>query len=255
MSESAAARPRRVMLLGGTSEIGLAIVRALAEKGPVQVALVGREQAALQRARSALGSAGVTQASVLSGLEARATERHAEIIGRAWESLRGAEIAILAVGVLGQRGGFPDDIEAAVQVLDVNVSGAGSLLIHTAERMRQQGAGTIIVLSSAAAVRARRSNPVYCASKAAIDALAQGLADALHVDGVEILVVRPGFVTTRMTQGLPRPPLACDADQVGKATVAAFERGAQTVWVPQAIGPVMAILRLLPRRIFRRLEL
>lgn len=252
---SAVSRPRRVMLLGGSSEIGLALVRALAAKGPLQVALLGRGAEALARARSSLTMAGIEQVEVLDGLQASAPEQHRDIVERAFQSLGGVDIAILAVGLLGQRGGLPDDIEAAVSVLDVNVTGSGSLLMHTAHQMREQGAGTIIVLSSAAAVRPRRSNPVYCASKAAIDALAQGLADALHQDGVEILVVRPGFVSTKMTAGLARPPLSCDADQVAKATVAGLERGAQTVWVPPAMGLAMAVLRLVPRRIFRRLEL
>ena len=252
---SVLSRPRRVMLLGGSSEIGLAIVRALAAKGALQVALLGRDAEALERARSSLHAAGVDQTHVLDGMQASAPEGHREIVERGFQALGGVDIAILALGVLGQRGGLPDDIEAAVAALDVNVSGSGSLLMHTAKLMRDQGAGTIIVISSAAAVRPRRSNPVYCASKAAIDALAQGLADALHQDGVEILLVRPGFVSTKMTAGLAKPPLASDPDQVGAATVAGLERGAQTVWVPAAMGVARAVLRLLPRRLFRRLDL
>jgi decaprenylphospho-beta-D-erythro-pentofuranosid-2-ulose 2-reductase len=69
------------------------------------------------------------------------------------------------------------------------------------------------------------------------------------------MVVRPGFVRTRMTRGLPQPPLACDADDVARAAVAGLERGAQTVWAPPAMRWAMLALRLLPRPIFRRLSL
>jgi decaprenylphospho-beta-D-erythro-pentofuranosid-2-ulose 2-reductase len=96
---------------------------------------------------------------------------------------------------------------------------------------------------------------VYCAAKASLDALAQGLADALAGDGVRVMVVRPGFVQTRMTRGLPRPPLACTPEVVARATTRGLERGAQTVWAPGVLRWVMMLVRLLPRPLFRRLEL
>ena len=139
---------------------------------------------------------------------------------------------ILAVGVLGERGAFPQDIVAAAEVLQVNTTGAGSLLLEAARLMRDQGHGTIVVLSSVAAQRARAANAVYCASKAGLDSLAEGLGDALAPHGVKVLVVRPGFVRTRMTEGLPVPPLACDPQTVARATVRGLERGSQNVWAP-----------------------
>jgi decaprenylphospho-beta-D-erythro-pentofuranosid-2-ulose 2-reductase len=140
-------------------------------------------------------------------------------------------------------------------VLDVNVVGAGSLLLHSTRALREQGHGSLVVLSSVAAERARASNAVYCASKAGLDVLAQGLADALAGTQVRVLVVRPGFVTTRMTRGLPVPPLSSDPQSVARATVEGLERGATVVWVPGVLRWVMAVLRLLPRPLFRRLPL
>ena len=93
---------------------------------------------------------------------------------------------MLAVGRLGERGGVPRSVDDAVEVLRVNVVGAGSLLIHAARRLRDQGSGTIVVLSSVAGGRVRASNVVYGAAKAGLDALSQGLADALHGDGVRV---------------------------------------------------------------------
>lgn len=252
---SGSVHPRRVLLLGGTSEIGIAIVSALAAKGPLEVALVGREREQTERAAERLQAQAGVQAHAIAGLKAEEPAGHAEIVAEAFQRLGAAEIAILAVGVLGRRGGLPDDIGEAVQVLNVNVRGAGSLLMQTAARMREQGGGTLMVLSSVAAERPRRSNAVYGASKAALDALAQALADDLAQAGVDVMVIRPGFVRTRMTAGLPVPPLACDPEDVARAAVAGLERGAQTVWAPPAMRWVMLALRALPRSIFRRLSL
>jgi len=248
-------RGRRALLIGGTSEIGLAILRELIRKGPLEVSLLGREARSLEEAAEALREEGARLVEPVDGLEAQRTESHHELVERAFGLIGGVDVAIVAVGVLGERGGMPSDISHALDVLDVNVRGAGSLLMQVAQRMKDSGGGTVIVLSSAAAERPRRTNAVYCASKAGIDSLAQGLSDALRPDGVEVLVVRPGFVRTRMTAGLPEPPLSCDPEDVARATVAGLQSGAQTVWAPPPLRWVMIAMKLLPRPLFRRLSL
>jgi decaprenylphospho-beta-D-erythro-pentofuranosid-2-ulose 2-reductase len=245
---------RRVLVLGGTSEIATAIVRELAGGGPREVALAGRSEERLTETAERLRSDGCARVVTLQ-LEAREPDTHREAIARGIELLGGVDLVILAVGLLGVRGGLPEDLLGAVEVLDVNVRGAGSLLLESARAMREAAGGTIVVLSSVAAERPRAANAVYCASKAGLDALAQGLADALAGAGVRVMVVRPGFVRTRMTRGLPVPPLASDPGTVARATVRGLHRGAQTVWAPAQLRWVMAILRLLPRPLFRRLPL
>jgi decaprenylphospho-beta-D-erythro-pentofuranosid-2-ulose 2-reductase len=245
---------RRVLVLGGTSEIALAIVRELARRGPCEAMLAGRDEARLGAAALELRAAGCARVETLA-LDARERERHQAAIERCFAQLGGVDLAILAVGVLGERGGLPRDIPAALDALEVNTVGAGSLLLHSARLMREQRAGTLVVLSSVAAERPRAANVVYCAAKAGLDALAQGLADALAPDGVRVMVVRPGFVRTRMTSGLPRPPLACTPEVVARVTARGLERGAQTVWAPAAMRWAMVLVRLLPRPIFRRLKL
>ncbi len=244
----------RVLVLGGTSEIATAIVRELASGGLCEVALAGRSEEGLHETAKQLRSAGCARVETLA-LEAREPESHRAALARGIELLGGVDLVILAVGLLGERGGLPDDLRGAVEVLDVNVRGAGSLLLESARAMREAGRGTIVVLSSVAAERPRAANAVYCASKAGLDALARGLADALAGTGVRVMVVRPGFIRTRMTRGLPVPPLASDPETVARATVRGLRRGAQTVWVPAELRWVMTILRLLPRPLFRRLPL
>jgi decaprenylphospho-beta-D-erythro-pentofuranosid-2-ulose 2-reductase len=245
-----------VLLIGGTSEIGLAIVAQLARKGALEALLLGRSPAALQRAADQLRDAGCARVDTIAGLDAADPESHEGVLERAFAELGGVDIAILATGVLGaQREGLPEDLPAALTLLQINFTGSASLLMRLAARLREQRGGAAIVLSSVAAERPRRANALYGASKAGLDSLAQALSDTLRPQGVEVMVVRPGFVRTRMTRGLPQPPLACDADDVARATVAGLERGAQTVWAPPAMRWAMLALRLLPRPIFRRLSL
>jgi decaprenylphospho-beta-D-erythro-pentofuranosid-2-ulose 2-reductase len=253
MSAATGSGGRRVLVLGGSSEIALAIVRELQSRGPREVALVGRDMTALDAAAAELGAAGCARVLTFE-LDALDLPRHEQALAQAFVELGGADIVILAVGVLGERGGLPDDIAAAASVLQVNLVAAGSLLMRAAGRLREHAGGTIVVLSSVAAERPRRANVVYGASKAGLDSLAQGLADDLHGDGVRVLVVRPGFVRTKMTRGLEAAPLATTPQAVAAVTVAGLERGAHTVWAPPALRWAMLIMKLVPRPLFRRIE-
>lgn len=243
--------PQRVLLIGGTSEIGLAIVRRLGEERPVTPYLLGRDAERLATALRTLGSEGDVDV-----LDADAVETHAAIIGRAFEHSGGFDVVILAVGLLGAQEGLDADPAVAAEVLRVNVVGCGSLLMEAVRALRAQPRpGTIVVLSSVAAERPRAGNAVYGAAKTGLDALAQGLADATATTGPRVLVVRPGFVHTRMTAGLPAAPFATTAEAVAEATARGLAGSAQTVWVPSVLRLVFAILRHLPRAIYRRLPL
>ena len=250
---SAASAGRRVIALGGYSEIALATVRELQVRSPREVVLVGRNGDMLARAAEDLRVAGSPRVVTLE-LDALDTERHAEVVGAAFDALGGGDIVILAVGVLGERGGLPRDVPGAVGVLLTNVVAAGSLLMHAARRLRDGGGGALVVLSSVAAERPRRGNVVYGASKAGLDALAQGLGDALYDDGVRVLVVRPGFVHTRMTRGLPPAPLSTTPEAVARAIVGGLDRRLPTVWAPPTLRWLMILVRILPRSLFRRIE-
>jgi decaprenylphospho-beta-D-erythro-pentofuranosid-2-ulose 2-reductase len=253
MSAATGSGGRRVLVLGGSSEIALAIVRELQSRNPREVALVGRDTTALDAAAAELGAAGCTRVLTFE-LDALDLPRHEQVLAQAFVELGGADIVILAVGVLGERGGLPDDIAAAARVLQVNLVAAGSLLMHAARRLRDGAGGAIVVLSSVAAERPRRANVVYGASKAGLDSLAQGLADDLHEDDVRVLVVRPGFVRTKMTRGLQAAPLATTPQAVAAVTVAGLDRGAHTVWAPPALRWVTLMMKLVPRPLFRRIE-
>ncbi len=244
---------RRVIVLGGASEIALAIIHELQGQAPRDVALVGRDPDALTSAADDLRVAGCPRVSTLA-LDALDPDRHGEVIAQAFSGLGGADIVILAVGVLGERGGMPEDPAGAVQTMQINLVGAGSLLIHAARQLRDAGGGAIVVLSSVAAERPRRANAVYGASKAGLDALAQALGDDLHEQGVRMLVVRPGFVHTRMTRGLDPAPLARTPQAVARVVVNGLDSGAHTIWAPSTLRWLMLVMRMLPRPLFRRIK-
>jgi decaprenylphospho-beta-D-erythro-pentofuranosid-2-ulose 2-reductase len=253
MSAPRGAGARRVLVLGGSSEIAVAIVRELQSRGPREVALVGRDAVALRDAARQLDAAGCPHVSTFE-LDALELARHEQVLEQALAELGGADIVILAIGVLGERGGLPDDVDAATSVLQVNLVAAGSLMMRAAARLRDGPGASIVVLSSVAAERPRRANAVYGASKAGLDALAQALADDLYGRGVHVMVVRPGFVATKMTRGLPPAPLATTPQAVAAVVADGLERDAQTVWAPRSLRWLMLAMRLMPRAVFRRIE-
>lgn len=244
---------RHVLVLGGTSEIAEAIVAELQARAPREVALLGRDPERLVAAGGRLRAAGCTRV-IEHGLDALDTASHGALLDRAISELGGADIVVLAVGVLGPRGALPADPADGPEVLGVNAVGAGSLLLESARRLRERGGGAIVVLSSVAAERPRRANAVYGASKAALDALARGLGDELQDEGVRVLIVRPGFVHTRMTEGLDAAPLSTTPEVVAKVAVDGLDSGAQVVWAPRPLRWLMLVLRHLPRPIFRRMR-
>jgi decaprenylphospho-beta-D-erythro-pentofuranosid-2-ulose 2-reductase len=244
----------RVLLLGGSSEIGLAIVRRLAADGPVSVALLGRDAGRLEAARADLEHAGIATVAT-EVADADDVAAHEPAVARAADALGGVDVAVLAVGQLGAQAGLDADPGDAIEIMRVNFVGAGSLLLAALRRLRAQDRGTLVVLSSVAGERVRSSNAIYGAAKAGLDGLAQGLADATAGTGVRVLVVRPGFVTTRMTAGLDPAPMSSTPEEVAGATVQALTGSARTIWVPSRLRYVFAVLRHLPGWLFRRLPL
>jgi decaprenylphospho-beta-D-erythro-pentofuranosid-2-ulose 2-reductase len=146
------------------------------------------------------------------------------------------------------------DPVAAGRLIETNLTGHVTTLLAAVPHLRAQRRGLIVVLSSVAAVRPRRANFVYGATKAGLDAFARGLADSLHDSGVRVLLVRPGFVIGRMTEGMPPAPAATTAPAVGAAVAAAVARGAGVVWVPRKLAVLSHGLRIIPRPLWRRLR-
>ena len=243
-----------VLVLGGGSEIALATVRALVAGRTRHVVLAARRPVELEGVAAELRGAGAETVSLVA-FDADEVERHTAFVDEVFDARGDLDVVLVAAGVLGDQEAAERDPVLAASVLHTNFTGLAAAMIAASRRLRTQGHGTLVVLSSVAGERGRRSNFVYGASKAGLDAFAQGLGDALHGSGVRVLVVRPGFVATKMTAGLKPAPLSTTPEAVGAAIVAGLAGRAHTVWVPAPLRFVFSALRHLPRPLFRRLDL
>ncbi|GGV49097.1 decaprenylphospho-beta-D-erythro-pentofuranosid-2-ulose 2-reductase [Streptomyces griseoflavus] len=242
--------PQSLLVLGGTSEIALATARRLIARRTRTVWLAGRPSPGLDEAADQLRGLGAEVRTV--AFDALDPAAHEDALGKVFAD-GDIDMVLLAFGTLGDQAHDERDPRAAVRVAQTNYTGAVSAGLVCAGALQAQGHGSLVVLSSVAGERARRANFIYGSSKAGLDAFAQGLGDALYGTGVHVMVVRPGFVRTRMTAGLPEAPLATTPEAVAAAVELGLRRRAETVWVPGALRMVMSALRHLPRGVFRRL--
>ncbi|MGW0648825.1 decaprenylphospho-beta-D-erythro-pentofuranosid-2-ulose 2-reductase [Streptomyces umbrinus] len=244
--------PQSMLILGGTSEIALATARRLIARRTRTVWLAGRPSPALETAAADLRVLGADVRTV--AFDALDPDAHETALGKVFAE-GDIDLVLLAFGVLGDQSRDENEPGAAVRVAQTNYTGAVSSGLVCARALQAQGHGSLVVLSSVAGERARRANFIYGSSKAGLDAFAQGLGDALHGTGVHVMVVRPGFVRTRMTTGLPEAPLATTPEAVATAIETGLRRRSETVWVPGALRVVMSALRHVPRAVFRRLPI
>lgn len=243
-----------VLVLGGGSEIGVATARRLVADRARRIILAGRDPSALDTAADDLRRSGADEV-VVTAFDALDRASHPAFVERCWSEHGDIDLVLVAFGVLGDQDVAEHDTAEALRIIDTNFTGVVSVLVPLTDRLRAQGHGTIVVLSSVAGERARRSNFVYGSSKAGLDAFCQGLGDALVGSGVRMVIVRPGFVHSRMTEGLDPAPLATTPDAVAEAILEGLARDREIIWVPAALRGVMSGLRHVPRPVFRRLPL
>ncbi|MFJ8739954.1 MULTISPECIES: decaprenylphospho-beta-D-erythro-pentofuranosid-2-ulose 2-reductase [unclassified Embleya] len=244
--------PQSLLVLGGTSEIALTTARAMVAERVRRVVLAGRPSAALDAAAEELRGLGASVEVV--GFDAAETDDHEKTIDEVFAA-GDIDVVLLAFGVLGDQEADEKSPAAAARVAQVNYVGGVSAGLAAANALSRQGHGALAVISSVAGERARKSNFIYGSTKAGLDAFAQGLGDKLHGTGVHVMVVRPGFVKTRMTEGLPDAPLATTPEVVAEAIVKGLRRKSSVVWVPGQFRFVMSALRHVPRPIFRKLNI
>ena len=242
-----------LLVLGGGSDIALATARAMVAERTRRVILAARDPDKLAGAAAELEGAGATVERVR--FDADDVDSHGPLLEELFNRHGDIDVVLVAFGLLGEQEHAFSDPAAALGVMRTNYVGAGSAMLAAAARLRAQGHGALVLLSSVAAERARRSSFVYGSTKAGIDAFAQGLGDELAAAGVDVIVVRPGMVRTKMTEGLEEAPFTTTADKVAEAIVDGIRRGAHTVWAPPVLRYVFAVLRHLPRPVFRRLDL
>ncbi|MFJ8130530.1 decaprenylphospho-beta-D-erythro-pentofuranosid-2-ulose 2-reductase [Streptomyces hydrogenans] len=239
--------PQSLLLLGGTSAVGLATARRLIARRTRTVWLAGRPSPGLAAAAASLRALGAEVRVV--PFDALDTDAHAERLGQVFAE-GDVDLVLLAFGVLGDQTRDESDPAAAVRVAQTNYTGAVSAALVCAGALQAQGHGSLVVLSSVAGERGRRADFIYGSSKAGLDVFAQGLGDALHGTGVHVMVVRPGVVRTA---GRPDAPLSTTPEAVAGAIELGLRRRSETVWVPGPLRLVASALRHVPRPLHRRL--
>ncbi|MEU6093902.1 decaprenylphospho-beta-D-erythro-pentofuranosid-2-ulose 2-reductase [Streptomyces sp. NPDC047079] len=244
--------PRSLLILGGTSEIALATARRLIARGARTVRLAGRPSPRLDGAARHLRALGADTFTV--PFDALDPESHESALGKAFTE-GNIDLVLLAFGVLGDQATDERDPAAAARVAQTNYTGAVSAGLVCARALQTQGHGSLVVLSSAAGERARRSDFIYGSSKAGLDTFAQGLGDALYGTGVHVMVVRPASLRGPGTPARDQGPLTTTPEEVATAIELGLRRRSEVVWVPGALRLVMSALRHLPRALFRRLPL
>ena len=241
-----------VLVLGGTSDIALATARKVVARRGARVVLAARKPEACDAAANALRAAGASEVHAVA-FDGTDFASHEGFVDSTFDRFGDFDLVLVAFGVLGDQARAEQDPAAALEIVQTNFTGTVSVTVPLAARLRAQGHGMLVLLSSVAGERVRRSNFVYGASKAGADGYYQGLAAALTNSGVRVMIVRPGFVHTKMTNGMKAAPLSVSADTVGDAIVRGIARGRDVVWVPPAMRYVMVALRHLPTAVFRRL--
>ncbi|MGA8544520.1 MAG: decaprenylphospho-beta-D-erythro-pentofuranosid-2-ulose 2-reductase [Mycobacterium sp.] len=254
----AVGNPQSILLLGGTSEIGLAICERYLQNAHARILLAampddpGRDDAVAQ-----MKAAGARSVELID-FEATDTDSHPKMIDAAFNdggAARDIDVAIVAFGLLGDAEELWQNQRKAVQIAEINYTAAVSVGVLLGEKMRAQGFGQIIAMSTVAGERVRRSNFVYGSTKAGLDGFYLGLGEALKPSGVRVLVIRPGQVRTRMSAHIKEAPLTVDKEYVANLAVTASAKGKELVWAPGAFRYVMMVLRHVPRPIFRKLPI
>jgi decaprenylphospho-beta-D-erythro-pentofuranosid-2-ulose 2-reductase len=244
---------KRVLIMGASSAIAEAAARRMAERGDA-LFLVARNAERLAAVADDLKLRGAAQVASAT-LDARRIEDYARLIDTARESLDGLDAALIAHGRLTDQGACEADPRLLVEEFEVNAVSAMALSLHLANHFAAQRHGVIAVISSVAGDRGRQSNYIYGAGKAALSAFLSGLGQKLHPKGVSVVTIKPGFVISPMTAAFKHGALWATPDAVARDIVRAMDRGTAVLYTPWFWRAIMAVIRAVPERVFRRMRL
>lgn len=254
MSDAPAHAPKRILILGATSGIAETTARMWAERGD-SLFLVARDANKLAAVAADLRIRGAAYVdTAVANLDD--TAHHPELLAGAINSLAGLDIAFLPLGVLGDQAEAEKNFTHAAQIIHTNYTAPASLLTWLANYCAQRHAGTLAVITSVAGERGRKSNYVYGSAKAALSTFTDGLRNRLDREGVRVMTIKPGPVKTAMTEGMKNPPPGmADPEAVAATLVKAIDRGDAIVYVPGKWRIIMGVIRLIPDRFFKKMNL
>jgi len=242
----------KAALLGATKGIGRALARRMAARGD-QLFLLGRDPDELERSASDLRVRyGAAAIAGHAPCDLERPETFEGALDAATEALGDLEGVIVTAGMFGPQPQLEADLEFTRRLLTVNFAHTVVLCEHAKARLLARGGGVLCVFSSVAGDRGRTPVVLYGASKAGLSAYLEGLDHREHARGLRVVCIKPGFVRTSMTAGLPEPPFASDPGPVADRALKAIDRSRPVAYAPWIWGLVMAVIRRLPRFVMRR---
>lgn len=244
---------KRILIIGATSAIAEATARIFAARGD-SLALAGRDTQQLNRIADDLRIRGASSTYALE-LDANDFDQHESVVQKATDQLGGLDIALIAHGTLSNQADCEKDFSLALKELNTNAISVMSLLTVLANRMQTQNSGQLAVIGSVAGDRGRPSNYVYGTAKAAVATFCEGLRARLSPHGVNVLLIKPGFVDTPMTASFKKGLLWAKPDLIARLIVGALERRRDIIYTPAFWALIMLVIRCIPGPIFKKLKL
>ena len=242
-----------VLILGATSPIARATAQRYAKEGhAIYAAARDPEEAERIASDIAIRHDVETDGGHFDALE---FDRHEAFVEQVEESVGPVEVALVAFGDMGDQEESERDFEKAHQVIDVNYTGAASISEAVARRMAERGEGSIIGICSVAGDRGRQSNYFYGSAKGAFRLYLQGLRNRLFDDGVHVMTAKLGFVDTPMTYDLETAIPIASPESVANKLYKAERRGSDSFYYPAFWSLIMAVIKTIPEKIFKRLSL
>jgi decaprenylphospho-beta-D-erythro-pentofuranosid-2-ulose 2-reductase len=245
-------QPQSVVVLGGSSDIARAIVKRLCVARAHTVVLAGRNQELLDEAAGEARRYGAaTTATVLFDAEdvSNAQRTVDECFDQVAEDV---DLVIVAVGLRGERHSCEEDTARSARMAIVNYAWPVAALARVRTRLVAQGRGHILVMSSAAAIRVRRSTYLYDSAKSGLDRLSAGMAGSLEGTGVTLQILRPGYVRSKMTAGTKERPMSTGVDEVAENTMRGLASDDLVIWSPPVLRYAFAVALLLPPTLWRK---
>jgi decaprenylphospho-beta-D-erythro-pentofuranosid-2-ulose 2-reductase len=244
----------KVALLGGTKGIGRSLGRLLVEKGH-RVCLLGRDLENLKISANDMGLRSGSKVEVpFTECDLERPETFESALASAEQLLGGLDTVLITAGMFSTQADLESNVELARKLLTVNFANTVTFCEWARRRLLERGGGKLCVFSSVAGERGRKPVILYGASKAGLSAYLEGLDHKFRGRGLETICVKPGFVKTGMTSGLPVPPFAGEPDAVARDVLEALERGAPVVYSPPVWRYIMLVIRNLPRFVMRRID-
>lgn len=245
---------KNILIVGGTSAIATACARRWAAQG-ASFFLVARSAERLQQVADDLRARGA-KGAVCHELDVNNVDQHAAMLARCEAEFGTIDIVLVAPGTLPDQAQCQADPAVAMREFNTNVTSLIGLLTPIANLVEAQRHGTIAVISSVAGDRGRPSNYLYGSAKAALSAFCEGLNARLFKAGAHVVTIKPGFVATPMTAGLPLPgPLVATPDKVAADITRAIEKNSDVIYTPWFWSLIMLIIRSVPKFVFKRASL